>query len=73
MKVRSVFSIQIVSQQGIRSADTMVHLVLPNAYISGYVMHDSVGIILHMWVVHTSRCVFAPQLASIHWHAIGTK
>jgi len=47
MKVRSVFSIQIVSQQGIRSADTMVHLVLPNAYISGYVMHDSVGIILH--------------------------
>jgi len=45
MKMRSVSkTIQIVSRQGIKGPDTTVNLVLANTYISGYVMHDSVGI-----------------------------
>jgi len=35
-------TIEIVSQQGIKDPYTMVNLVWANAYISGYVMHDSV-------------------------------
>ena len=52
----------------------MANLVWANTYISGYVMHNSVGVIVcSTQALHTSMCVFAPQLASIHWHAIGTK
>jgi len=35
---------QVVSQQGIKSVDTMVNWVWANTYNSGYVMH-SVGIV----------------------------
>jgi len=34
----------IVSQQGIKRPDTMANLVWANTNISGYVMHNSVGI-----------------------------
>ena len=52
----------------------MANLVWANTYISGYAMHKSVGIIVcSAQALHTCLCVFAPQLASIHWHAIGTK
>jgi len=67
-------SIQIVSQEGIKGPDTMANLVWANTYVSGYVMNDSVDIIIgSTYALHTSLGVFAPQLASIHWHAIGTK
>jgi len=67
-------SIQIVSQQGNKCPDTIVNLVWANTYISRYVMRDSVGIAIRsMQALHTGLCVFAPQLASMHWHAIGTK
>jgi len=47
MKMRSVKkTIQIVSQQGIKGPNTMVNLVWANTYISGYVMHGSVDIIV---------------------------
>jgi len=39
-------SIQIVSQQGIKCPDTMVDLLWANAYISGYVMHNSLGTVI---------------------------
>jgi len=39
-------SIQIVSQQGIKGPDTTANLVRANTYISGYVMHNSVGIVI---------------------------
>jgi len=52
----------------------MANLVWANTYISGYVMQNSVGIVVcSMQALHTSLRTFAPQLASIHWHAIGTK
>jgi len=39
----------------------MVNLVLANTYISGYVMHNLVGIIVcSAYALHTSLCVFAP-------------
>ena len=37
---------QIVFKQGIKGPDTMVNLVWANAYISGYVKHNSAGIIV---------------------------
>jgi len=37
---------QIVSQQGIEGPDTISNLVWVNTYISGYVIHDSVSIII---------------------------
>jgi len=39
-------SIQIVSQQEIKGPDTMDDLGWTNTYISGYVMHTSVGVVL---------------------------
>jgi len=41
--------------------------------ISGYAMHNSEGfIVCSPDVLHTSLCVFAPPLARIYWHGIGT-
>jgi len=37
---------QIVSKQGIKGPDITVNLVWANTYISGYVMHNSVGIVV---------------------------
>ena len=52
----------------------MANLVCANTYISGYVMHNSIGIVIcSTEALHTSLRVFAPQLASIHLYAIGTK
>jgi len=52
----------------------MVNLVWANTYISEYVMHNLIGIIAgSAYALHTSVCLFAPQLARIYWHAIGTK
>ena len=57
---------------------TMVDLVWANTYISGYVIHNSVGIVNMLYAarkrfIHdTGLCVFAPQLANIYWHAIDT-
>jgi len=72
----------MVSQQGIEGPDTMANLMWANIYISGYVMHNSVDIVMRSTnALHTSLCarkrfilvVFAPQMASIQWHAIGTE
>ena len=38
-------SIQFVSQHGIKGPDTMACLVWANTYVSGYVMHNSIGIV----------------------------
>jgi len=52
----------------------MANLVWANTNISRYVMHNSIGIVIcSMSALHTGLRVFAPQMASIHWHAIGTK
>jgi len=37
---------QIFYKQGIKGPDIMVNLVWANAYISGYVMHNLVGIVV---------------------------
>jgi len=67
-------NIQIVPEQGIKGSDVMVNLVWANTSISGYVMRNSAGIILgNSEAFRTSLCIFAPQLASMHWHAVGTK
>jgi len=39
-------SIQVVSQHGIKGRDTMDNLVWVNTHISGYVMHNSIGIVI---------------------------
>ena len=39
-------SIQIVSQQDIKGPDTIGNLLWVNIYISGYVMHNFVGIVV---------------------------
>jgi len=36
----------MVYQQGIKGPDTMANLVRANTYISGYVMHNSIGIVI---------------------------
>ena len=52
----------------------MANLVGPNSYISGYAMHNSEGIIIcSTYALHTSLLVFAPPLARIYWHGMGTK
>ena len=52
----------------------MANLVWANTNISGYVMHNSIGIVIcNTYALHTGLRAFAPQLASLHWHAIGTK
>ena len=60
-------SIQIVSQHGIKGPDTMANLGWAKTNIYVYVLHNSV------LALHTGLCVFAPQVASVHWHEIGTK
>jgi len=37
---------QVVSQHGIKGPDTMANLVWAKTNISGYVMHNSVGIVI---------------------------
>ena len=66
---------QIVSKQGIKGPDIMVNLVWAITYISEYVMHINLVAITvsNSQAVHASLCVFAPQLASMHWHGIGVK
>ena len=39
-------SIQVVSLHGIKGPDTMANLVWANTHISGYVMHNSIGIVI---------------------------
>ena len=39
-------SIQVVSQHGIKGPDAMANLVWANTHISGYVMHNSIGIVI---------------------------
>jgi len=52
----------------------MANLVWANTNISGYVMHNSIGIVIrNTQALHTGLREFAPQLTSIQWHAIGTK
>jgi len=64
-------SIQVVSQHGIKGPDTMANLVWANTNISGYVMNNSISIVIcGTQALHTGLRVFSPQLASIHWHAI---
>jgi len=59
--------------QDIKDPVTMAYLVWANTYISRYVMHNSLGIIVrNTKALHTSLGVFASQLASIHWHSVGT-
>jgi len=55
-------SIQIVSKQGIKGPDTMGNLVWANTYISEFVMHDSVGIII--------RSRYSPFAAAGAWCAL---
>jgi len=44
----------------------MANLVWANTHISGYVMHNSIGIVIcSTKSLHTSLRVFVPQLASI--------
>jgi len=38
--------IQTVSKQGIKGADIVVNLVWVNTYVSGCIMHSSVGIVV---------------------------
>ena len=48
-------AIKISSQGGIQSRDTTANLVRANTYISGYAMHNSVGIIVcSAQALHTS-------------------
>jgi len=48
MKTRIVHKIDTnCFSQGIKGADTMANLVRANTYISGYVMHNLVGIVIH--------------------------
>jgi len=43
-------------------------------YISEYIMHNLVGIVVcSVQALHTILYVFALEMASIHWHAISTK
>jgi len=67
-------SIQIVSEQGIKGPDTMANLVWANTFLGKYV-NAYLG--RHCYTQHVSTyiglCIFALQLASMHWHAIGTK
>ena len=39
-------SIQVVSLHGIKGPDTMANLVWANTHISGYVMHNSIGVVI---------------------------
>jgi len=39
-------ALHVASQQGIKSLNTVVNLVWVNTYISGYAMHNSVGIVV---------------------------
>jgi len=58
----------------IKGPDTMANLVWANTCISGYVTQYSAGIFIRSTQAqHAGLCIFAPQLARIHWHAIGTK
>jgi len=45
----------------------MANLVWANTNISGYVMHNSIGIVMRStYALHIGLRVLAPQLASIH-------
>jgi len=64
-------SIQIASQHSIKCLDTMFDLVSANTSISRYVMYHSEGIVIRSTqALHTGLRVFAPQLASVHWHGM---
>jgi len=46
----------------------MVNLEWAKTYISGYAMHNSIGIVAgSAYALHTLLCVFAQQLASEYW------
>ena len=67
-------SIQIVSNQGIKSPDEISSLMLAKTYVSGKVMQNSTDMFVgNANVFHTGPCVVATQLTGIHLQAIGIR